>query len=141
MSLFSGASTFSYPIEVLSGRGGLQPQLTLSYNSRRVDGVLSWIQSDWAGLGWSIDAIQFVRRVGKSSALEGNRYWNWFSLMLDGASYKLEEDTTSGDPAAYGRYKTRELSALYIVRCLDVLLGIVPGAAGIGHHHRQQEPG
>jgi hypothetical protein len=40
VGLFSGAVTFDYPIEVPAGRNGLEPGLSLSYNSRGVDGRL-----------------------------------------------------------------------------------------------------
>jgi hypothetical protein len=43
VSAFSGAFTYDYPIQLPEGRGGLTPDLRLNYNSRRVDGILSWI--------------------------------------------------------------------------------------------------
>jgi len=115
VSTFSGAASFSYPIEVLPGAGGMQPQVSLSYNSRRVDGIMSWIQSDWAGLGWSVDTIEVVRKVGREATY--NSYQNKFTLLLNGTSYQLIKD--SGYSAAYGRYYTADYSGLHIMRCND----------------------
>jgi uncharacterized repeat protein (TIGR01451 family) len=61
VSTFSGAATYQYPIELPPGRNGLQPTLGLSYNSKRVDGLLQWQSSEWAGLGWNIETIDIVR--------------------------------------------------------------------------------
>jgi hypothetical protein len=63
VSTFSGGLAYDYPIAVPPGRGGLTPDLRLSYNSRRVDGILSWIQTDWVGLGWTVDPMEIVRKV------------------------------------------------------------------------------
>jgi RHS repeat-associated protein/uncharacterized repeat protein (TIGR01451 family) len=55
--LFSGAATWSYPLHVPPGRNGLQPELTLSYNSHLVDTKQTDFQkSGWLGLGFSLDA-------------------------------------------------------------------------------------
>ncbi len=51
----SGSFTYSYPIAVPPGRSGLQPDLSLGYDSASVDGKTSssQAQSGWAGDGWS----------------------------------------------------------------------------------------
>ena len=41
-----GDANLSYPIEIPSGRGGMQPNLSVSYNSANSNG--------WMGLGWNI---------------------------------------------------------------------------------------
>lgn len=51
IDLFSGAAAYAYPIQVPPGRGGLTPQLQLSYSSGSVD----WPAQAWA---WGEDAIQ-----------------------------------------------------------------------------------
>ena len=114
VSHFNGAFTYNYPFEIPPGRGGLQPSLNLSYNSRRVDGILTWIQSDWVGLGWSIDTVEIVRK-GVHRCWQDN--WicydeNQFVLMLNGTAYELKP-ATSND---FGRYHTEDESFLYIER-------------------------
>ncbi|MBN1811580.1 MAG: PKD domain-containing protein, partial [Anaerolineae bacterium] len=53
--LFSGAATWSYPLHVPPGPGGLQPSLTLSYNSHLADTQQTDFQkSGWLGLGFSL---------------------------------------------------------------------------------------
>jgi len=61
VALFSGAATAEIPLELPAGRNGLQPDLRLSYNSRRVDGLLGWSQ-DWVGTGWSIELMDISRK-------------------------------------------------------------------------------
>ncbi len=61
---FSGAATFHLPIEVPPGRGGVQPTLSLSYNSRQLDGLLAWAQSGWVGHGWELDTVSIGRDLG-----------------------------------------------------------------------------
>lgn len=59
VSSFTGAATYSLPIEVPSGPGGFQPSLSLTYNSQVVDqailGVNSGQQASWVGMGWSLE--------------------------------------------------------------------------------------
>ena len=114
VALFSGAAVYNYPIEVPPGRGGLQPALNLSYNSRRVDGVTNWVESGWAGMGWSVDLMDIVR--------EGIEYWldneewitytNRFTLLMNGTGYELEPapEVEAGQP---GRYHVKDAPYLY----------------------------
>ncbi|MBI3153001.1 MAG: hypothetical protein HYZ21_12760, partial [Chloroflexi bacterium] len=55
VSQFTGAATFSLPIEVPAGPGGFQPNVTLSYNSQVVDQATTKTQASWVGMGWSLD--------------------------------------------------------------------------------------
>src|SRR3982750_3274482 len=50
----SGASTYSIPLVLPPGRAGMQPSLTLSYNSRRGDGL--------AGMGWALEGLSTIHR-------------------------------------------------------------------------------
>jgi YD repeat-containing protein len=120
VGLFSGGAVYNYPIEAPPGRGGLAPQVNLSYNSKRIDGIMNWVQSDWAGLGWSIDQVEITRKIktggswggcSLSGSMRGHK--NEFTLLINGASYKLVP--ANGSQLA-GRYYTEEESFLYIVR-------------------------
>ncbi|OGS15764.1 MAG: hypothetical protein A2251_08760 [Elusimicrobia bacterium RIFOXYA2_FULL_47_53] len=56
--IFTGAFTYSYPIEVPAGRNGMTPALQLNYNSQAGNG--------WLGLGWelSVGSIQRSTKNG-----------------------------------------------------------------------------
>ena len=54
VSSFTGAATYELPIEVPAGRGGLQPNLNLSYNSQTIDQSTAQTQASWVGMGWSL---------------------------------------------------------------------------------------
>ncbi|TDY71327.1 RHS repeat-associated protein [Leptospira meyeri] len=49
-----GNASFSIPLEIPSGTGGLTPTLSLSYNSGGGDGLL--------GKGWSLDGAEYIKR-------------------------------------------------------------------------------
>lgn len=57
--LFTGAATHNIPIQVPPGRGGMAPQILLTYNSYQGNG--------WVGVGWNLDmgAIQRSTRGGQ----------------------------------------------------------------------------
>lgn len=112
---FSGAATYAIPLDLPRGRNGLTPQLSLAYNSRRVDGILSWIQTDWTGLGWSIDPPQITRKITPHRDWAGGNttYENEFTLILNGATYELMPES----PGQYfGRYHSKSEDFLYIDR-------------------------
>lgn len=55
VSEFTGAGSYSFPIEVPTGPGGFQPSLSLNYNSQIIDQSTSETQASWVGMGWSLD--------------------------------------------------------------------------------------
>ena len=54
----TGAATYSIPLSITPGRQGMQPSLSLKYNSHSGDGIL--------GKGWSLVASSEIRRCGKT---------------------------------------------------------------------------
>jgi hypothetical protein len=116
VSSFSGAAAYQYPLALPPGRNGLQPSISLSYNSKGVDGFLGWRASGWVGLGWSIDAVDIVRENVKWYAPAGPgwiTYDNRFRLVMNGASYRLHP----ADPNQLsGRYYAEDAPGLYIER-------------------------
>jgi hypothetical protein len=102
IDLFSGGASYSYPIEVPAGRGGLAPQLALSYNSTGVDWPASpWdhdVQASWVGYGWSLDVGSISRaNVGgfvvntQTCEQTGTPFsrGDVYSLVLNGSSHDL----------------------------------------------------
>lgn len=75
-----GAATYSIPIVVPPGTAGMQPGLSLNYNSQAPNGIL--------GLGWSLGGLSSIGRCGKTIAQDGVSQRISFSatdrLCLDG---------------------------------------------------------
>ncbi|TAK66952.1 MAG: hypothetical protein EPO22_03370, partial [Dehalococcoidia bacterium] len=62
VDLHSGAASFSLPLQLPPGRGGLTPPLNLSYSSARVGEMRTYAAgTSWVGAGWDLDVpnIQF----------------------------------------------------------------------------------
>ena len=93
VSSFTGAASYSYPIQVPPGPGGLQPSLVLSYNSQTVDAASSRTQASWVGMGWSLDTGYIQRNMnGTMGYLEDDT----FSLVVNGVGGLLLP--IAGDP-------------------------------------------
>ena len=58
-----GAATYTLPLWVPDGRGGLEPELALSYNSRAGNGPL--------GVGWAIAGLSAIRPCSRNLAQDG----------------------------------------------------------------------
>ncbi|MCB1743115.1 MAG: hypothetical protein KDK91_22250, partial [Gammaproteobacteria bacterium] len=75
-----GAATYQVPIVVPPGRAGMQPSLSLNYNSRNGDGI--------AGMGWSISGLSSIHRCPQTpeqdGATRGVSYSSTDRLCLDG---------------------------------------------------------
>ncbi|MGA9398197.1 MAG: hypothetical protein WBV22_08050, partial [Anaerolineaceae bacterium] len=98
----TGAATYSYAIEVPPGPGGLQPSISLSYNSQAVDSMTNRTQSSWVGAGWSLNTGGYIIR--NMNGTPG--YWgsddnyppdgdsgedgdDTFTLILNGQSWQM----------------------------------------------------
>jgi hypothetical protein len=82
---FTGAASFSLPLEVPPGPGGFQPDLTLAYNSQVVDQATTKAQASWAGMGWSLDG---GGTITKDSL--------WHNLIVNGISSKIMVEEIGG---------------------------------------------
>jgi len=58
-----GQYTYSIPLEVPAGRGGMHPSLSLSYSSEGGAGIV--------GVGWSLSGMSSISRCGQSLDTEG----------------------------------------------------------------------
>jgi hypothetical protein len=61
-----GVARYSIPLQVPPGRSGLQPELTLSYGSRGVNGIL--------GVGWTLEGLSLISGV--------TRITRWMGMQL-----------------------------------------------------------
>ncbi|VAW78386.1 hypothetical protein MNBD_GAMMA13-951 [hydrothermal vent metagenome] len=66
----SGAATYTIPIEVPPGAAGMQPELSLNYNSQSGNGLL--------GIGWGLSGLSVISRCPKTYAQDA---------VYDGVSY------------------------------------------------------
>ena len=90
VSSFTGAATYSLPIEVPPGPGGFQPNLELSYNSQIVDQSTTATQASWVGMGWSLD-------TGSINLDSHGTYYDsddTFFLNVAGVSTRLLKDAS-----------------------------------------------
>jgi RHS repeat-associated protein len=86
----SGAFTQSLPLDIPPGRNGLQPDVTLDYNSQRT-------QDSIVGYGWqlSIPYIQRLNKTGSQNLYSSNAY---FSSSIDGELANFAPNATSVQP-------------------------------------------
>jgi hypothetical protein len=93
----SGAATYSIPIQVPPGIGGLEPKISLEYNSQAGSGV--------AGVGWNIGGLSAITRCPQTPAqdpvsLQGSVKYDWNDrYCLDGQRLVLVDN--NGNAASY----------------------------------------
>ena len=84
----SGAATYSIPIQVPPGIAGMQPELSLNYNSQSGNGLL--------GVGWSLGGLSAITRcphtLVQDGPIRGIQYSRQDRLCLDGQRLVLIND-------------------------------------------------
>lgn len=123
VSTFSGAATYQYPIEVPPGRGGLMPNIDMSYSSNGANGHIYTDVLDQGplGLGWNINQIEISRdktELRYDQAHYAMFHADRFSLVIDGQSYRLVR--YAGDNATYANYYAINGPSLRIQQIYDV---------------------
>ncbi|WP_164689482.1 RHS repeat-associated core domain-containing protein [Herpetosiphon llansteffanensis] len=92
---FTGAASYSVPIEVPAGAAGHKPVVNLSYSSAASDGSNGtrplW-QASSVGKGWDLGIGGSIGRT--TSAGSSDHQWDSFSLVFDGQS----SDMVRGQP-------------------------------------------
>jgi YD repeat-containing protein len=95
---FAGALVWEYPLDLPPGPGGIRPDLRLAYNSRRIDGILTWAQSDGVGWGWSIDTAEVIWRNVRRCDSGQSFCWDRVPLLvLNGEALKLVAVSWNGN--------------------------------------------
>jgi hypothetical protein len=77
----SGAATYSIPIQVPPGIAGMEPKLSLNYNSQAGNGIM--------GMGWNLGGLSSITRCPATRAQDGfignvNYYKNDSKFCMDG---------------------------------------------------------
>ncbi|NOK71559.1 MAG: hypothetical protein GFH25_541324n2 [Chloroflexi bacterium AL-N10] len=89
VGLFTGSTSYNYPLELPAGPGGIRPELALSYNSGATDGeggLRFNQQAGWSGRGWSLDTGSVARRKIRT---DGATTVDYLVLTLNGQSFDL----------------------------------------------------
>lgn len=131
ISPFSAAATYGYGFDVAPGRGGLQPNIGISYSSRNTDATNVGRDSGDVAEGWNLTGIPVISRDEVQPcqyAPQKARIQNVFTLTLNGATYELE----ALDGTEYGRYEAKDAPGLYVARHND--LGTAAGYGGSNYN-------
>ncbi len=100
-SLFTGAATASYPIDVPAGPAGIKPNIALSYNSTGSDGrggMRKKQQASWVGRDWNLDTGSISANVISVNPATLNII-NYYSLSVNGiASDLMRGDAVVANP-------------------------------------------
>jgi len=93
----SGAATYAIPIMVPPGTNGMQPNLSLVYNSQGGNGML--------GMGWGIGGLSVIHRCGSSIALDNTKGGVYYDnrdnfclngerlIAIDGTEYRTQHES------------------------------------------------
>ena len=93
----SGAGTYTIPIQISPGTAGMQPNLSLTYNSQGGNGL--------AGVGWSLSGLSAIHRCPATLVQDGFKGGVKFDandrFCLDGQRLKVIAGANGGDRAEY----------------------------------------
>ncbi|MCP4287637.1 MAG: hypothetical protein GY792_24890, partial [Gammaproteobacteria bacterium] len=90
VSSFTGAATYAVPLWVPAGPGGLQPQLSLNYNSQTVDSAGIKVQASWVGMGWNLsNGGGYIQHNMNGSMGIDNETDDTYTLVVAGVSSPL----------------------------------------------------
>ena len=95
-----GGATYSIPIQLPEGINGMQPNLSIVYNSQSGNGLLGW--------GWNLGGVSAITRVGSTLYHDGcmsvANFSNHDRFALDGQRLIVLDGATYGSNGA--EYKT-----------------------------------
>jgi Salmonella virulence plasmid 65kDa B protein/FG-GAP-like repeat len=90
-----GTASYSVPIAVPPGRAGMEPKLSIVYNSSGINGPV--------GVGWAVQGISQVTRCAAINQQDGRRVVRYEAndvLCLDGQRLIISTPATAGNPGA-----------------------------------------
>ncbi|MDY7080599.1 MAG: RHS repeat-associated core domain-containing protein [Chloroflexota bacterium] len=102
VDLFTGAATWRIPIDAPTGRGGLSPNLALSYNSGIIAEMYGKLnpQVSWVGSGWNLGAGYIARAIVRDENQVPTAVPT-YTLVLNGVSSDLV-------PVGGNQYRTKD---------------------------------
>ncbi|MBR9728086.1 hypothetical protein G3R48_08830, partial [Shewanella intestini] len=108
-SVSGGQASYQIPIDLPPGRGGIQPKVSLSYNSQSGNGV--------AGVGWSLNAGSGISRCGATYAQDGFTRSVTFNANTDRLCFNGQRLITSGTYGTSGtEYRTEMDSFVKVIQ-------------------------
>jgi RHS repeat-associated protein len=97
----TGAKCYNVPIDIVPGRQGFQPNISLSYNSQAENGLL--------GMGWNINGLSSIDRVNKNVFFDGKNdvvnLSNDDAFLLDGV--RLMDNGNRQNPSIIRFFTTK----------------------------------
>ena len=96
-----GGATYTIPIDLPEGLGGMSPQLSISYNSQSHNGLLGW--------AWSLNGISSITRTGRTryhDGYSGAINYSQDRFSLDGQ--RLLKDSSSNYGGNGTTYRTEQ---------------------------------
>jgi len=93
----SGSASYSIPIQVSPGTGGMSPKLSINYDSRGANGML--------GVGWSLSGFSGISRCARTIAQDGSwqgvNYSSTDKFCIDGERLIATSGTYGADGTEY----------------------------------------
>jgi RHS repeat-associated protein len=86
VSEYTGAASYSVDLWTPPGSAGLQPNISLQYNSQVVDESVAFTQAAWVGSGWSLDTGAIVRDMHGTNSDTAD---DTFTISVMGTSSRL----------------------------------------------------
>jgi len=94
----TGGAVYTIPIEVPQGINGMNPNISINYNSQGGDGIL--------GMGWSLSGLSVITRTPKTEFSDGEKgdisFTNEDRFVLDGQRLVKKDGTYGSVGAEYG---------------------------------------
>ena len=103
-NLFTGSYQYSIPIVTPKGRNGVEPKLSINYNSSG--------GSSWVGAGWSVHLGAIVRSTKKGIDYSSNDY----VLRLGGNTTELVKITSNEFGYTVNEYREKNQTGFYRIR-------------------------
>ena len=85
-----GAATYTIPLELPEGIKGVQPNLSVTYNSQGGNGLLGW--------GWTLGGLSAVSRVAENLFLDNRKK----GVNFDGDRFALDGQRLIANDGSYG---------------------------------------